>query len=205
MKFYCAPGTISIATAILLEETGEDYEPVILNFAKGEQSTPDYHAVNPKGRVPAIVTDEGILTETGAIFEYLASRAPDLNLVPADPWAAAHMRSVMYYLAATMHVNHAHKYRGLRWANEDASIADMRAKVPETMAASCAYIENHWALDPFVMGKEMTVADPWLFTICTWLEGDGVQITDFPRLAAFYEMMQTRPSIAAVRAMGLLN
>jgi glutathione S-transferase len=205
MKFYCAPGTISIATAILLEETGQSYEPVMLDFTKAEQSGPAYQAVNPKGRVPAIVTDMGILTETGAIFEYLATRAPDLNLVPADPWAAAQMRSVMYYLASTMHVNHAHKYRGGRWANDKTSIADMRAKVPETMAASCAFLESQCALDPFVMGKEMTLADPWLFTICTWLEGDGVEIAEYPRLAAFYEIMQTRPSIAAVRALGLLS
>ena len=205
MILHYAPNTISIAVAIALDEAGLEHSRVAVDFKSGEQRQPDYLALNPKGRVPALETPQGVLTETGAIFEYLASRAPDLNLVPADPWAAAQMRSVMYYLASTMHVNHAHKYRGLRWANEDASIADMRAKVPETMAASCAYIENHCALDPFVMGREMTVADPWLFTICTWLEGDGVQITDFPRLAAFYELMQTRPSIAAVRAMGLLN
>ena len=205
MKFYCAPKTISIATAILLEETGLSYDPVQLNFADGEQTKPEYLALNPKGRVPALVTDSGILTETGAIAEYLAGLVPDRGLVPADPWAAAQMRAVMYYLASTFHVNHAHMRRGYRWADQESSLADMSAKVPQTMAASCKFVEETCALAPFVMGEAMTVADPWLFTICSWLEGDGVDITNYPRLTAFFDMMNARPSVAAVRAMGLLG
>ena len=205
MKFYCAPNTISIATAITLEETRLDYEPVKLNFVSGDQTKPAYHAINPKGRVPALVTDQGILTETGAILEYLATLSPKLNLVPQNPWDAAQMRAVMFYLASTFHVNHAHRKRGYRWADQESSCKDMTAKVPETMGQSCAYIEENCALNPFVMGAHMTLADPWLFTICTWLEGDGVDITTFPKLSAFYDMMNTRPSVGAVRAMGLIT
>lgn len=205
MKLYCAPDTIAVASAIVLEETGLPYEPVMLNFAAGEQTGAEYHAINPKGRVPALITDQGILTETGAILDYLAALAPDAGLLPADPWAAAQMRSVMYYLASTMHVNHAHKRRGARWADDPAAIANMSAKVPETMAASCAFLEEACALSPFVMGDAMTLADPWLFTICTWLEGDGVNLLTYPKLAAFVEMMSARPSVAAVRARGILT
>jgi len=205
MKFYCAPNTIAVATAVLLEETGLEYEPVILNFATGEQAKPKYQAINPKGRVPAIVTDHGILTETGAIAEYLAGLVPDKALIPSDPWAAAQMRAVMYYLASTFHVNHAHNRRGSRWANNESSFQDMTAKVPETMGVSSAFIEETCALSPFVMGETMTVADPWLFTICTWLQGDGVDITAYPKLSAFFDMMNARPSVAAVRALGLIG
>lgn len=204
MKFYCAPNTISVATAILLEETGLDYEPVMLNFAEAEQTKPAYHTINPKGRVPALVTDQGILTETGAICEFIAVQVPDQRLVPADPWQAAQMRAVMYYLASTFHVNHAHNRRGARWADKQSSQEDMTAKVPETMGQSCAFVEANCALSPFVMGANITVADPWLFTICTWLEGDGVDIADYPKLAAHFEMMNARPSVAAVKEIGLL-
>jgi len=205
MKLYCAPGTISLASAILLEEAGLDYEPMILSLANGDQTRPDYHAINPKGRVPALITDDGILTETGAILEYIAAQAPGLGLVPTDPWQAAQLRAVMYYLAATMHVNHAHKKRGHRWANEDSSFKDMTAKVTETMRQSSAYIEQSCALSPYVMGEVMTVADPWLFTICTWLHGDGVDITAYPKLSAHFDMMRARPSVGAIRALGLLQ
>ena len=205
MKFYCAPKTISIATAILLKETGLDFEPIVLDFASGEQTQPAYHTINPKGRVPAIADDNGILTETGAIFEYLAALAPQKGLVPADPWAAAQMRAVMYYLASTFHINHAHKMRGHRWADQESSFADMKAKVPQTMGQSCAFIEETCALSPFVMGAEFTLADPWLFTICTWLEGDGVDIANYPKLNAFFDHMNAHPSVVAVRELGLLG
>ena len=205
MKFYCAPNTISVATAILLEETGITHEKVVIRLDQGDQKTPEYHAINPKGRVPALVTNQGVLTETGAILEYLSDLAPQANLIPSNAWEAAQMRAVMYYLASTFHVNHAHKLRGLRWAREASSLADMKAKVPETMGDSCAFIENACALSPFVMGGGFTLADPWLFTICTWLESDGVYIEDYPRLAAFFHMMQARPSVEAVHQLGLLD
>jgi len=205
MKFYYAPKTISVATAVMLEETGLAYEGIKVDFAAGEQTSPEYLAINPKGRVPAIVTDAGILTETGAILEFLATQAPDKVALPTDPWEAAQLRSVMYYLASTFHVNHSHLKRGSRWANEESSLRDMTAKVPETMATSARFIEENCALSPFVMGEAFTPADPWLFAICTWLEGDGVDITKTSKLAAHFDMMNARPSVATVRDMGLLD
>jgi glutathione S-transferase len=205
MKFYYAPKTISVATAVMLEETGLPYNGIKVDFANQEQTSPEYLGINPKGRVPALVTDAGILTETGAILEYLATQAPDKVSLPIDPWAVAQLHSVMYYLASTFHVNHSHLKRGSRWANEESSLRDMTAKVPETMAASARFIEENCALAPFVMGDAMTPADPWLFAICTWLEGDGVDIRKTPKLAAHFDMMNARPSVAAVRKMGILD
>ena len=205
MKFYYAPKTISVATAVMLEETGLAYEGIKVDFAAGEQTSPEYLAINPKGRVPAIVTDAGILTETGAILEFLATQAPDKVALPTDPWEAAQLRSVMYYLASTFHVNHGHLRRGHRWANEESSFRDMASKVPETMATSARFIEENCALSPFVTGDTITPADPWLFAICTWLEGDGVDIRNTPKLTAHFDMMNARASVAAVRNMGLLD
>ncbi|MEM9497093.1 MAG: glutathione S-transferase family protein [Pseudomonadota bacterium] len=205
MKFFYAPSTISVATGLLLEEAGVEYERQPLDMQKSEQTSPDYLAINPKGRVPALVTDKGILTETGAIAEYIATLAPEKRLVPQDPWQAAQMRSVCYYLASTFHINHAHRRRGYRWASETSSHEDMSRNVPRTMAESCAFIEASCALDPYVMGADFTIADPWLFAICTWLEGDEVDITGFPRLAAHYSRIAERRSAAALRAYGLLR
>ena len=107
-----------------------EYEAIQLDFAGGEQTKPAYKQINPKGRVPALVVDGGILTETGALLEYIAAKAPEAELVPKDPVMAARMREVMYYLASTMHVNHAHKLRGARWADKISSWKDMTDKVP---------------------------------------------------------------------------
>ena len=206
MQLFFAKGTISIAVAIALEEAGLPYDPVKVDFATAEQTKPDYLALNPKGRVPLLITDAGAsLTETGAILDYIAAIAPNAALVPQNPEMAAHMRSVMYYLASTMHVNHAHKGRGHRWANEASSHADMTAKVPETMSQSASFIEANAFKGPFVTGNSLTIADPYLFVVCNWLAGDGVVVSDFPKIETFLSDMRKRASLQAVISKGMLE
>ncbi len=203
LKLYWAPNTISVAPAIALNEGGVHWEGIRVDFASAEQTKPEYQSINPKGRVPALATPGGVLTEAGAILEYLAATAVP-GLVPADPFHAARMREVMYYLASTMHVNHAHKMRGARWADRAESWADMQAKVPETMHASAAYVEG--LIDgPLLFGDAPTLADAYLYTVCTWLPADGVEVAEFPRLSAFMETMRARPSVEAVWKMGMLS
>ncbi|RBW56885.1 glutathione S-transferase family protein [Ruegeria sp. A3M17] len=204
MQLYYAPRTISVAVAIALEEAGLDYEAVRLDFAEGDQTKPAYKQINPKGRVPALAVDGGILTETGALLEYVATVAPDANLVPADPVMAARMREVMYYLASTMHVNHAHKLRGARWADKKASWKDMTGKVAQTMTTSCGYIVSNGLRGPFVLGNTVSLADAYLYVVCSWLEGDGVDVSAFPKILAFREAMEARTSVQAVRAAGMI-
>jgi glutathione S-transferase len=207
MKLYYAPNTISVAAAITLEESGLEHQFRLVDFSKDEQNSADYTAINPKGRVPALQTGgtmlrETGLTETGAILEYIAALCP--ALMPTDPVQAARARSVMYYLASTMHVNHAHGKRGQRWADNAASWADMTAKVPRTMAASAAHVEAQCIDGPYVLGATFCIADAYLFTVCTWLTGDGVDVHAYPKIQSFMTMMDTRKSVQAVRAKGML-
>ncbi len=204
MQLYYAPRTISVAVAIALEEAGQDYEAIRLDFADGEQTKPAYKQINPKGRVPALAVDGGILTETGALLDYIATIAPQAGLVPEDPVMAARMREVMYYLASTMHVNHAHKMRGQRWADKKSSWKDMKDKVAQTMTASCKYISSNGLRGPFVLGEAFSLADAYLYVVCSWLEGDGVDVSAFPKILAFRETMEARPSVQAVHAAGML-
>ncbi len=198
-RLHYAPKTISIATAIALEEAGVAYEAVPVDFASGAQMGAAYLAVNPKGRVPALETPDGILTETGALLEYVAPA-----LVPDDALLAARMREVMYYLASTMHVAHAHKLRGTRWADQQSSFDDMQAKVPETMTACCAYLEEVLPLAPFALGEGMSCADPYLFMVLSWAPGDGVDMTNFPKLSSFSAMMEARESVRSLTERGFL-
>lgn len=202
MKLYYAPSTIAIAVAISLNEAGIDYEAYRLDFASGEQGGDTYGAINSKRRVPALDVDGTVLTETGAILEYIATLAP--SLMPANALIAAHARSTMYYLASTMHVNHAHKARGHRWADTEASWADMTAKVPQTMTDSAAFVETECLTEPYVAGDTFCIADAYLFVVCTWLRNDGVDLAPFPKLRAFMAAMQSRPSVQTARADGML-
>ena len=199
LKLFCAPFTISSVVVVTLNE-GVHWEPIRVDVAGGEQTRPDYLAINPKGRVPVLLTPEGPLTETGAILEYLGETAlPDL--VPADPLHRARMRELMYYFASTFHVAHAHMRRGYRWADQESSFADMQSKVPETMAASAGYVEG-LIEGPYLFGETLTLADPYLYSITTWLAADGVDILNFPKLSVFKVAMEKRPSVQRTIADG---
>jgi glutathione S-transferase len=113
MKLFHAWGSCSLASAIALEEAGADYELAVMSTREGDQRKPEYLAVNPKGRVPALVAQQGILTETPAILAYVAQSFPAAKLAPLDdPFAFARMQAFNSYLCATVHVAHAHKHHG---------------------------------------------------------------------------------------------
>ena len=95
MQLYCAPNTISVAVFLALHEADLPVDLVRVDFAAAEQTKPLVHSINPKGRVPALITPEGVLTETGALLDYIAERAPEAGLRPLDPHDAARMREVM--------------------------------------------------------------------------------------------------------------
>lgn len=193
--FYTAPGTCALATHIALQEAGADFDVVKLDFAAGQQQSAEYLRVNPKGRVPALKTERGVLTETPALLAFVAQSFPDARLAPLhDPYAFAQMQELTSYLASTAHVNHAHKRRGARWADDPAAHEAMRAKVPQSMTACAAYLESQ-IVGPWVAGDHYTVADGYLFTIGSWLEGDGVDVTAFPKLTAYLARVAARPAV----------
>jgi glutathione S-transferase len=199
LTLHYAPKTISIAVAIALEELDIPYQAVRVDFASAEQTKEAYRKINPKGRVPALVTPEGILTETPAILEYAAP-----SLVPGDAFAAAKMRELISYLNATMHPHHAHGIRGERWADEESSFADMKRKVPERIADCATHLEETLPSLPYQIGIMEVLSDAYLYVVLTWLPGDGVDISSYPLLAAFQGKMNERASVQAVRAKGML-
>ena len=199
--FYFAPNTCALATHIALKDARADYKLKRLDFSKAEQQSPDYLRINPKGRVPAMVTPRGILTETPALLVFIAQSFPEARLAPLDdPFAFAALQSFNSYLCSTVHVAHAHKVRGSRWADEETSFADMKGKVPKTMTACFELIEKSMLRGPWVMGDAYTIADPYLFTIAQWLEGDGVDVQRLPRVLEHRSRMAERPSVAGAIA-----
>lgn len=196
LKLYYAPGSCALASHICLEEAGAAYEAVRLNFANGEQRKPEYLAINPKGRVPALATDRGILTETPAILVFIAQSFPAARLAPLDdPFALARVQSFNSYLCSTVHVAHAHGPRAARWTDDEAAMASMRKKVPQTVGDSIEMIERDMFEGPWVMGGHYSICDPYLFTIGTWLEKDGVDIKRFPKVRDHFARMSARPAV----------
>lgn len=196
LTLYFAPSTCALASHIALEDAGAAYDLRRIDFSRTEQQSPDYLAINPKARVPSLVTDRGVLTETPAILAFIAQSFPEAGLAPLDdPFAFAEVQAFNSYLCSTVHVAHAHRMRGSRWADDPAAIAAMQAKVPQSVGACFDLIEREMLRGPWVMGEAYTIADPYLFTIAQWLEADGVDLARIPRVAEHRSRMAKRPSV----------
>tara|TARA_E500000178_G_scaffold127461_1_gene127258 strand:+ start:3467 stop:4081 length:615 start_codon:yes stop_codon:yes gene_type:complete len=203
LTLYYSRASCAYAPHILLHDAGADFTTVEIDFATGEQTSPDFLAINPKGRVPALVTPDGILTENPAILLYIAQTHPETKLAPSEPFALARAQSFNMFLASTVHVAHSHKHRGARWADDPAAQAAMTAKVTENMAMYAGMIEAHYFTGPWVLGENYSMCDAYLALITRWLGADGVDLADFPNLQAHDALMRTRPSMQAV--MGLYS
>jgi glutathione S-transferase len=201
MKLYYAAGTCARASHIALEEAGAEYSAVKISFASNQQNSPEYLAINPKGRVPSLVTDRGILTETPAMLAFIAQSFPKAKLAPIDdPFAFAEVQAFNSYLCSTVHVAHAHRMRGHRWVDDPAAMEAMKKKVPETVAACFELIESKMIKGPWVTGDTYTICDPYLFTLAGWMEGDSVDPARFPKVKAHRDRMAERPAVSKVLA-----
>ena len=196
LTLYYAPKTCALASHIALAETGAPYRLERVNFAESAQRKPEYLAINPKGRVPALATEHGTLSETPAILAFIAQHFPAAGLAPlGDLFAFAQMQAFNSYLASTVHVAHAHRFRGSRWADDPAAHLSMQDKVASNMLECFELIESTMFQGPRVMGETYSVADAYLYTLATWLPGDGVDMAALPKTPAHAQRMAQRPAV----------
>jgi glutathione S-transferase len=202
LKLFYGPNACSLAAHIALAEAGADYQAVRLDLKAGDQRKPDYLALNPKGRVPALATAAGVITENPAILNWIAESFPKAHLKPDDALAYAQMQSFNLYLASTVHVTFAHLFRTERWADSESARSEVKAKVPASLASQWNLIEERLADGrPWVCGDQYTVADPYLHVFSRWLERDGVGgSAAMPLTRAHRARMQERPAVKAVLA-----
>lgn len=201
LTFYYAPGTCALASHLALEHAGASYTAERIDFKAQQQRSPEYLRVNPKGRVPALATDRGVLTETPALLQFIAQSFPQSGLAPLDdPFLLARMNAFNSYLCSTVHVAHAHRGRGHRWADDAQAIESMKAKVAQNMGDCFDLIEREMLQGPWVLGERFSTSDLYLFTISGWLEGDGVDIARFPKVAEHRRRLEAEPVVRKVLA-----
>lgn len=201
MLLFYARNSCSLASHLALEHAGVSYQLRRVDFRKDEQRSPEFLRVNPKARVPALVTSQGTLTETPAILAFIAQSYPASKLAPlADPFQFAQVQSFNSYLCSTVHVAHAHRMRGTRWADDPAAIEAMKKKVPQSVGECFELIESELLRGPWVLGEVRSICDYYLFTIAQWLESDGVDPARFPKVAAHRQRLSEDPLVLRVLA-----
>jgi len=201
MRLYYSPNAASRVAHIALVEAGADYELVLTNTRAGDQRRPEYLAVNPKGRVPALETDQGVLTETPAILLYIAQRFPQARLAPLDdPFALAQVQARTAFLACEVQVAFAMHFRSYRYAEDPAAQAAIKAYAPTALAEKFALLED-MHVGPWAAGEAFSIVDPFLFVMTAWLEEEGLcDARRFPKLQKHASKMRERPSVKHVVA-----
>lgn len=198
LTLYTAPGTSALAAHILLEEVGAAY--TVVDVADAQFDTSAYRKITPKGRVPALLTPHGVITENPAILEYIATTHANARYMPQGAMAQARARELAGYLCTTVHVAVAHAKRGARWADAAATHADFRAKAPRNMLACADYLESTLAFDPWALGRDFGFCDPYLFLMDHWCKATGCDLSNHPRLTAHHVAMRARPAVQRVLA-----
>ena len=199
MKFYYAPGSCAMSVHILLEDAEAKYEANRIDLDTGYQRSEEYLAINPKGRVPALITESGVLTETPAILSFIAKKYPDKNLAPNDQFELARAQAFNMYLSSTVHVGHSHKHRGTRWANDLKALENMTSRVTENMTQYAQSIEDHYFIGPWVLGDKYSMCDPYLYVITKWFYDDGVDMKQFSLISDHYDRMKERQSLKKIK------
>lgn len=203
MKLYYTTGACSLASHIVLREAGFDFEmeKVDLSTHKTESGA-DYYAINPKGYVPALVLDDGqVLTEGGAIVQYLADLKPEAHLAPPPrTLERARMQEQLIFIAAELHKAYGPLF--VPSASEEA-----KATARNNVARRLDHVERQFSDGrPYLLGQQLSVADIYLFVVAGWAEKMGISLNRWPKLAAFLDRIGSRPAVrAALQAEGLLE
>jgi len=196
LTLYYTPGACSRASHLALREAEARFELYNLNFAADEQRSPEYLRINPKGRVPALATPRGVITENPAILAYIAQSHPAARLAPLDDaFEFARMQAFNSDLCATVHVAHAHLRRAERWADDAAARAELRRKAPSVVDACFALMNSEMVGAPWVLGDAFSVADCYLFTLTEWLPEHGLDVGRYPVIAAHHARMRERTAV----------
>ncbi|MBV6303352.1 glutathione S-transferase N-terminal domain-containing protein [Candidimonas humi] len=200
IKLFYSPGACSLASHIVLEETGAPFEPVRVALAEGAQRRPEYLAINPKGRVPVIADGDFVLTENPAILYYLAQRFPAAKLWPGDPQAAARCAEWLAWGSSGIHVSYAHVSRPERYASSEAAIEDIKAKARASCRETWGMVEAKLAAakSAWVAGEHYSVADAYMFVFWNWGRGSRLgydMARDFPVWTEHARRMGARPAV----------
>jgi glutathione S-transferase len=189
VTLFHSPQSRSAGALTLLEELGADYELHVLNLKKGEQRRADYLAVNPMGKVPAIVHDGALVTEQGAVYAYLADLYPEAGITPAigDPLRGPYLRWLFYY-----------------GSSFEPALIDKSLKREPAPASTSPYgdyetmlktLTDQLASGPFLLGNRFTAADVLWGTALRWTTMFKL-VPETPVVTAYIARITSRPAVA---------
>lgn len=205
-RLFYSPGACSMAPHTVLEELGVPYEPVRLVIAEGDNRKPEYLAINPRGRVPALaIADaqgERILTEASAIMVYLARRHPEAGLLPEDPESFARALEWMSWLGSTMHQAGVRTvFRPERFTVDPAGAPAIAEQGRAAIRAGYADIESRLTGKLFALADRYSIVDIYLLVFYRWGNRCGLAMRkEYPNYARVMDSVRQRAAVQRVIA-----
>jgi len=201
MKLYYSPGACSLSPHIALAEAGlsADYVKVNLKDKKTEAGD-DYLKVNPKGQVPVLHTEAGVLTEGPAIVQYIADKAPNAKLAPA------HGTMERYQLQEWLNMLTSELHKSFSPLFHPTMPEEAKAIFRDKIGKTLSHIDARLAGRDYLMGSQFTVADGYLFTMLRWALGLKFDLAQYPNIKAYFDRVGARPKVKeAMLAEGLIK
>ncbi len=195
LDFYFSPGACSLATHIALEETGAAFTPKPTYTRKGQTRTPEYLALNPKGKVPMLGIDGKMLTENTAILIWLNRTYPNAKLLPAgDALKEAEALAFVAWCASGVHPVMSRFFGPQNFCDLPDSADTIKALATKATAANFAIIEKAVTGKDWVFG-DWSVADAYIFVFYNWATKLGLDVSAFPNYGKHFERMKQRPAV----------
>jgi glutathione S-transferase len=201
MRLYHSPGACSLAVHIALEEIGCEYEPAMLRVNQQENKRPEYLAVNPRGRVPALVIEddkgERVLTEVLAILTYLAGQFPEKGLLPLEGEAFARSLEWMSWLGSAVHQTGARTIiRPSGFVDDEACQEKMREAGRLRVRASYEDMNARLAGRQWAVADQYSFVDSLLVVYYRWGLKVGMDVrNDFPEFTRVIDKALARPAV----------
>src|SRR6201991_5303240 len=191
MKLYYSPGACSLSPHIALLEAGLPYDLVKVDLrAKKLENGDDFLKVNPKGQVPALALDSGeLVTEGPVIVQMIADKAADKNLAPARDHADRYkLQAWLTYINSELHKNIGPQFSPV--LSDDA-----KAFFKDRVMGKFKYVDSKLAGQDYLLGKQFTMPDAYLFVMLRWAEGMKFDLTGLHNLMAYKDRVAARPKV----------
>jgi glutathione S-transferase len=202
MKLYYMPGACSLSPHIILNEAGLSFEKIKVDGkTKAMDGGGDYRSVNPLGYVPLLELDDGTrISEGPAIVQWIADKVPDKKLAPANgTMERTKLQSWLNFVTSELH-------KGFSPLFNPAMPEEAKKIFRERLGTRFAYLDKHFAGNDYLLGKDFSVADAYLFVVSNWAGRVDVDLSPHTNVLAYRKRVGARPAVqAAMKAEGLVK
>jgi glutathione S-transferase len=205
LTLYYSPGACSLAPHVILEEAAAPFEAVRVTIAEGLTRTPEYLAINPRARVPALAVEGRIVTENAAILTYLGNLFPDAGLMPPDLLDQARVQELLSFFASSVHIAFAQIWRAERFTSEQKAHAALQEGGRHALGRYFDEIEGLLAGRDWLLSGRFTIADPYPFVFFRWGRRIGMDMSGYPAWREHSERMLSRSSVQRALARECLD